>query len=47
MPDTLNSLAKRLARLERRVKTLERASQQGPPAWHDLPAHRAGGTRRP
>ncbi|WP_425834201.1 hypothetical protein [Streptomyces fractus] len=37
MPDTIADLARRLARLERRVTTLERARRTPYPEWSDLP----------
>lgn len=37
MPDTIATLAHRLARLERRVTTLERARRAPYPPWRDLP----------
>ncbi|MDQ8706870.1 hypothetical protein RCO28_31020 [Streptomyces sp. LHD-70] len=37
MPDTISTLAKRLARLERRVSRLERTRQQPAPTWRSLP----------
>ncbi|GAA1919879.1 hypothetical protein [Streptantibioticus ferralitis] len=37
MPDTIADLARRLARLERRVTALERARDQPYPPWRDLP----------
>jgi hypothetical protein len=37
MPDTIAELARRLARLERRVTTLERARRAPYPPWRDLP----------
>ncbi|MBC9717802.1 hypothetical protein H9Y04_35255 [Streptomyces sp. TRM66268-LWL] len=37
MPDTITTLAKRLAQLERRVRTLERVRKPPPPTWRDLP----------
>ena len=37
MPDTLATLAGRLTRLDRRVKALERASNDPYPPWRDLP----------
>ncbi|WP_405803423.1 hypothetical protein [Streptomyces sp. NBC_01187] len=37
MPDTIADLARRLARLERRVTTLERARRAPYPPWRDLP----------
>ncbi|MFI1163246.1 hypothetical protein ACH4UM_06460 [Streptomyces sp. NPDC020801] len=37
MPDTIAALGRRLARLEKRVTTLERASRAPYPEWHDLP----------
>ncbi|WP_330340172.1 hypothetical protein [Streptomyces sp. NBC_00557] len=37
MPDTIAALGRRLARLEKRVTTLERASHAPYPEWHDLP----------
>lgn len=37
MPDTIAALARRLARLERRVTVLERARRAPYPAWRDLP----------
>jgi hypothetical protein len=37
MPDTIADLARRLAHLERRVTTLERASRAPYPPWRDLP----------
>jgi len=37
MPDTIAELARRLARLERRVTVLERARRAPYPPWRDLP----------
>ncbi|MGP8302005.1 hypothetical protein ACTPOK_29610 [Streptomyces inhibens] len=37
MPDTIATLARRLARLDRRVTVLERARRAPYPAWRDLP----------
>jgi hypothetical protein len=37
MPDTIADLARRLARLERRVTVLERARRAPYPPWRDLP----------
>jgi hypothetical protein len=37
MPDTIADLGRRLARLEKRVTTLERARRAPYPEWHDLP----------
>ncbi|NUK32206.1 hypothetical protein HRW12_00140 [Streptomyces lunaelactis] len=37
MPDTIATLARRLARLERRVTNLERARRAPYPPWRDLP----------
>ncbi|WP_432035416.1 hypothetical protein [Streptomyces cucumeris] len=37
MPDTIAALGRRLARLEKRVTTLERARRAPYPEWHDLP----------
>ncbi|MET8677066.1 hypothetical protein ABZW18_05560 [Streptomyces sp. NPDC004647] len=37
MPDTIATLARRLARLERRVTVLERARRAPYPPWRDLP----------
>ncbi|MEU4028095.1 hypothetical protein [Streptomyces anulatus] len=37
MPDTIATLGRRLAKLERRVTTLERARRAPYPEWHDLP----------
>lgn len=37
MPDTIATLARRLARLERRVTALERARRAPYPPWRDLP----------
>ncbi|MER8002090.1 hypothetical protein [Streptomyces sp. NPDC095613] len=37
MPDTIAALARRLARLERRVTALERARRAPYPEWRDLP----------
>jgi hypothetical protein len=37
MPDTIAAIARRLARLERRVTTLERARRAPYPPWQDLP----------
>ena len=37
MPDTIADLARRLARLERRVTALEGASRAPYPPWRDLP----------
>ncbi|MDQ8707861.1 hypothetical protein RCO28_36145 [Streptomyces sp. LHD-70] len=37
MPDTIATLAKRLAQLDRRVRTLERVRRPQPPVWRDLP----------
>lgn len=37
MPDTIAALGRRLARLEKRVITLERASRAPYPEWRDLP----------
>ncbi|MGA6159569.1 hypothetical protein ACPEIC_40245 [Stenotrophomonas sp. NPDC087984] len=37
MPDTIAALGRRLARLERRVATLERARRAPYPEWRDLP----------
>ncbi|MGV9272344.1 hypothetical protein [Streptomyces griseosporeus] len=37
MPDTIAALGRRLARLEKRVTALERASRAPYPEWHDLP----------
>ncbi|BDM67530.1 hypothetical protein HEK616_10170 [Streptomyces nigrescens] len=37
MPDTIADLGRRLARLEKRVTTLERASRAPYPQWRNLP----------
>ncbi|WP_180685925.1 hypothetical protein [Streptomyces gossypiisoli] len=37
MPDTIAALARRLARLERRVTALERARRAPYPPWRDVP----------
>ncbi|WP_407286418.1 hypothetical protein [Streptomyces sp. BP-8] len=37
MPDTIAALARRLARLDRRVTALERARRAPYPPWHDVP----------
>jgi len=37
MPDTIADLGRRLAKLERRVTTLERARRAPYPEWRDLP----------
>ncbi|MFD8092349.1 MULTISPECIES: hypothetical protein [Streptomyces violaceusniger group] len=37
MPDTIATLGRRLAKLERRVTTLERARRAPYPEWRDLP----------
>ncbi|MFD7499550.1 hypothetical protein [Streptomyces sp. NPDC059850] len=37
MPDTIATLGRRLARLEKRVATLERARRAPYPEWRDLP----------
>ncbi|MFD8379117.1 hypothetical protein ACFV2X_11355 [Streptomyces sp. NPDC059679] len=37
MPDTIDALARRIASLERRVSTLERARRAPYPPWRDLP----------
>lgn len=37
MPDTIGTLARRLARLERRVTALERARRAPYPSWRDVP----------
>ncbi|MET8679951.1 hypothetical protein ABZW18_20805 [Streptomyces sp. NPDC004647] len=37
MPDTIAALARRLARLDRRVTTLERARRAPYPPWRDVP----------
>nr|WSZ96821.1 hypothetical protein OH820_15170 [Streptomyces sp. NBC_00857] len=37
MPDTMATLARRLARLDRRVTILERARRAPYPGWRDLP----------